>query len=267
VIHFHDFSTFWLWGFLVQTVLRCLGKKIFITFHGWEGHVPPRRGTIIKRKICEFLTTANICAGHFIEKWYGTRADLITYGGCTVPPHPDSPPIRKNGLFIGRLEDDTGIREYILAWKTVQEQFPDLELLVCGDGSLQQELLELTEKNRISNIRFLGFVRQPEKLLATSAFVFTSGFLGILEAFASQTPVIATYDNPLKKDYLTMLPDSDTMLWIAADLPEIIAAVQEIINMNISEKTAAAYTFARQNSWQKVADNYLQLYQQHGCHV
>ncbi len=265
-IHFHDFSTFWLWGFAVYAVLRCLGKKIFITFHGWEGRVPPAKGIILKRKICAFLTHANICAGHFIEKWYGTRADRITYGGCTPPASP-SETTRKNGLFVGRLEEDTGVREYILAWKTVNQLFPDLELIICGDGSRRQHLQEMAKEKNIKNIRFMGFVQEPEKMVARSVFVFTSGFLGILEAFARQTPVIAAYDNPLKKDYLTMLPGSDKMLWIAGSSDDIVAAVQEIQSSDIRKKLDTAYSFAMENSWQRVAADYLQLYKEHGCHV
>ena len=266
VIHFHDFSTMWLWGFGVYFILRCLGKKIFITFHGWEGHVPPQRTVIVKRRICEYLVQGNICAGHFIEKWYGTRATLVTYGGCSLPPARESVQPGKNALFIGRLENDTGIREYIQAWKTICRQFPDVELVICGDGSLRRELEEYVADHGISNIIFAGIVQEPEELLQTAVFVFTSGFLGILEAFAQQTPVIATYDNPLKKDYLTMMPGAQEMFWIAEDVASIIAAIQEVLGVggDVGAKIAAAYTFARENTWEKLAAQYLELYRYHG---
>ncbi len=81
IIHFHDFGTMWILGLLVYPLLRYMHKKIFITFHGWEGDIPPKKSSIRKRKICEKLADANICVGHFIQKWYGTKADIVTYGG------------------------------------------------------------------------------------------------------------------------------------------------------------------------------------------
>ncbi len=262
VIHFHDFSTMWLWGVWVHFILRCMGKKIFITFHGWEGHVPPQRKTVYKRKICEYLADGNICIGHFIEKWYGTTATRVIYGGCH--PEPVQQRTRQHALFMGRLEKDTGIREYIRSWQIVNQTYPTLELIVCGEGSLQQDLLDLIEKHGIQNVQFRGFVQDPERMMKEAVFVFTSGFLGILEAFSTCTPVVTTYDNALKKDYLLLLPGATEMLWVCRDVDSIYRAIDEILSADISEKINKAYTFAMKNTWNKVAAEYLELYRQHG---
>jgi len=262
VIHFHDFTTMWLWGLLVHVLLRCMGKKIYITFHGWEGHVPPQRKTVYKRKICELLADGNICAGHFIEKWYTTHATRITYGGCS--PVSLQGVAREFALFIGRLESDTGIREYVSAWKSVNQLFPDLVLVICGEGSLQEYLREYIESNTIKNIRFQGFVQNPEEVLEKAHFVFTSGYLGMLEAFSRRTPVIATYDNEIKKDYLMMMPGSVDKFWITRDADSIVDAIQEIISTDITEKIDNAYEFALKNTWDTVTAEYLGLYGKQG---
>jgi len=81
VVHYHDMSTLWGWGLVTYPLLKLFRKKVYITFHGWEGVMPPRKSVVIKRKICEKITDGNICIGSFIEKWYGTKADVISYGG------------------------------------------------------------------------------------------------------------------------------------------------------------------------------------------
>jgi len=76
IIHAHDVA-FWYFPFC----FLYLRKPFFVTFHGWEGKFPvPWKNKLI-RKISEKMARGNICVGNFIEKWYGTKADYITYGG------------------------------------------------------------------------------------------------------------------------------------------------------------------------------------------
>ena len=51
VIHFHDFSTFEVFALPVYLPLKIFGKKLYITFHGWEGQVPPKKSVVLRRKI------------------------------------------------------------------------------------------------------------------------------------------------------------------------------------------------------------------------
>ncbi len=74
IIHCHDVF-FWYLPFIF------LKKKVYTTFHGYETIYPPHRKAIQIRKLSELLSRGNICIGAFIEKWYGTKADVISYGG------------------------------------------------------------------------------------------------------------------------------------------------------------------------------------------
>lgn len=256
VIHFHDFAPFWKYGTLLLPVLRLLGKKVYLTFHGWEGRCPPAKKIVLKRKICAFLSDGNICVGHFIEKWYRMKADIVSYGGVKRASELNG--TKKNAVFVGRLAEDTGIREYVKAWKDINSQFPGLKLIICGDGALRGTLEDLIRRENILNIEFKGFVKEPENYVKNAAIVFTTGYLGMLEAFSYKKPVIAIYDSELKKDYLEMMPGSRDMLWITSDSNEIASSVKEALQDN--EKVEKAYRFSLENSWERVKKDYYRLW-------
>lgn len=258
VIHFHDFSTFWSYGLGVYPILKLLGKKVYITFHGWEGDGPPRKSVIVKRKIVEKLASGNICIGHFIEKWYGTKADIVSYGGVKKV---DDLSLNKSEyiLFVGRLAEDAGIWEYIKVWKVVSKKNSNLKFIICGDGVLRKDIEQYVKENHIKSVIFEGFVADVEGYIKNAKIVFSAGYLGILEAFSYKKNVIAIYDNELKKDYLCLIPNHKNMMWVVDnDKGNIIKAVEEAI-INISKKDAA-YMYSLENSWGKVKEDYYKLW-------
>ena len=258
VIHFHDYSTFYAYGVLVYPLLKLFKKKIYLTFHGWEGVVPPRKAIMLKRQILARLVDGNISVGHFIQKWYKTAATIVSYGG--VKEANDIVDIQeKYILFIGRLAPDTGIIDYLKVWKEVSYNYPNLEFLICGDGVLKEEIQKYIKKEAIPRVVLKGFVEDVPAYIKSAKIVFTSGYLGILEAFSYKKNVIATYDNALKKDYLTMIPHYDEMMWVSDTSVENMQKVFSSA-MNNTSKREKAYQYALQNSWNKVKEDYYTLW-------
>jgi len=65
IVHCHDVFFWYLpFRFLYPK------KKVFTTFHGWEGIFPPKWQAKVIRNISEKLSFGNICVGDFIRKWY-----------------------------------------------------------------------------------------------------------------------------------------------------------------------------------------------------
>jgi glycosyltransferase involved in cell wall biosynthesis len=257
VIHFHDYATFWSYGLGAYPILKLFGKQIFITFHGWEGDVPPKKSVILKRRLIEKLTTANISVGHFISKWYGTKADIVSYGGVDKAENLSN---NKEDyiLFVGRLAPDTGIFDYIKAWDIVSKN-TNLEFLICGDGALREEIEIYIEEHNIPRVVFKGFVSDVQNYIKDAKVIFTAGYLGILEAFSYKKNVIATYDNELKKDYLEMIPNHEKMMWVVdAEIDNIVNVFNEAIEDNI--KKEVAYQYSLENSWEKVKKDYYRLW-------
>lgn len=258
VIHFHDFGTFWNYCLPVWLPLKIFSKKMFITFHGWEGDVPPRKSVVWKRKIVEKLSDGNICIGHFLEKWYGTNADIVSYGGVEKA-NTTSENKEEYLLFVGRLAQDTGIWDYMKSWEQLSKKYNNLKFIICGDGILRKELEKYIIDQNIPNVLFEGFVSDIESYIKNAKVIFTAGYLGILEAFSFKKNVVAVYDNELKKDYLEMIPHYKDMMWVTDDSTQnIIKVVDEALNNKV--KQVKAYEYSLQNNWGKVKKDYYKLW-------
>src|SRR3989344_8398523 len=109
IIHCHDVFFWYLpFRFLYSR------KPVYTTFHGYEQY-PIKSRAIFIRKISEKLSNGNICIGDFIPKWYGTKPTLISYGGVDSSKLKNQNAklkIKKSAVFIGRLDQQTGIKTY-----------------------------------------------------------------------------------------------------------------------------------------------------------
>jgi glycosyltransferase involved in cell wall biosynthesis len=256
IVHYHDNGTYWGIGGIARPFIKLFKIREYITFHGWEGNCPPDDTTVISRKKAEQSVIANICVGHYIEKWYGTKADIIIYGG--VEKQNLNECRSDDVVFVGRFDYDTGIWEYIKAWEIISKKNVNLKFILCGDGVYRNKIEEYIKEKQILNIKILGFVNNPELYVKNARIVFTSGYLGILEAFSYKKNVISVYHNELKKDYLEMIPDSRNMLWIAQNTEEVVASFNEALKDE--KKKATAYNFSLENSWEKVKKDYYTLW-------
>jgi glycosyltransferase involved in cell wall biosynthesis len=75
ILHIHDVF-FWFLPFRPIFPL----KKVFMTFHGYEGINAPGKKQILSHRIAEKLTSGNICIGDFHRKWYHTKPTIVSYG-------------------------------------------------------------------------------------------------------------------------------------------------------------------------------------------
>jgi len=105
----------------------------------------------------------------------------------------------KTILFVGRLDARKGVKYLLHAFKDLSERNPNVTLKIVGDGSERDKLEELAADLGLSNVEFLGFVSDAEKirLLQTSdLFCAPSPYgesfgLVIIEAMASGLVTVA----------------------------------------------------------------------------
>lgn len=208
----------------------------------------------------------NVMLGPFYEKMLlklkyeaihtvseSTKDDLLKFGAkkriFIVPSaieeakysNTDSPEF--TFISIGRLVFYKNLEVIIKAMNVVTKSYPQVKLLIVGDGPhrsvLEKTVIELKLNN---NVKFTGYVSNEEKnrLLASSkALVFPSlceGFgLVILEAFAHQKPVLCANIRPLsdiithKKNGFLISPHNDEE-W-ANSLKNIIEKPDEAIQI------------------------------------
>jgi len=228
-------------------------KPIFTTFHGYESY-PLKSKSIIMHKISEKLSMGNICIGHFIKKWYGTRPSFVSYGGVDIVHSSKLRVQSKNSaLFIGRLDEQTGILTYVNAVKLIRKKIPNFEFKIIGDGQFRESI----EKD----FEVLEFQKNPEKYFKTYNFAFVSRYLSILEALAAKRLVFAVYDNPLKEDYLRMSPFVKSINIVSSDQELAEKVLHFLKNPREVEMIAnEAFEWVKKHTWEEMANTYLRLW-------
>jgi len=257
-IHVHDHSAFIAWYLPFRFLL--FWKPVYATFHGHEGIFPVVKRHWLARKLTEKLVKKNLCAGHYLEKWYGTQSDGITYGAVTRRDK-EPPPEKDAIVFIGRLEPDTGILDYLEAFSSIQAQSEgSFSLYIYGDGSLKEQIGNIIASRHL-NAELRGTVADPLPQIERCRFAFAAGYLSMLEAMSCRRLIFTVFDNPLKQDYLEMIPGAQNMIMIAGS-PDILARqFFEILAMPDREKImiTAAWHFSQQYTWERLARDYLSL--------
>ena len=245
VIHIHD-----VFYYVLPFRLLFFFKKVFITFHGYEGY-PIKFRWIVARKIAEYLTNGNICVGDFMKKWYFTRPTSVIYGAVSLRST-NSKPKDHSALFFGRLDDQTGILEYIEAYKKIKQKYANFKLTVIGEGPLRNKIPK--------EVEVIKFKSNVDQYIQANRFIFVSRYLSMLEALSQKREVIAVYDNPIKKDYIYISPFKKYVS-VAGTSKEISNIVlRKLKNNQNYEMVEAGYSWAQKLTWKKMAKTYLQLW-------
>lgn len=230
-------------------------KPVYTTFHGYEGSEPPTRKAIFWHKLSEKLSWGNICIGDFHKKWYGVKPTFISYGGVDKVKISESK--NQKAIFIGRLAKDTGILTYLKALAKLK----NISLEVFGDGPQQAGAKNLAIKLKL-DCQFHGFVKGADRKLSSFRFAFVSRYLAILEAMIRKRLVFAVFDSKIKEDYLKMAPFAK---WIVIEEgPDKLAEkIRYFLDHPEKEKELVekTYNWAEKQTWGKLVDTYLKLWQ------
>ncbi|HBC73232.1 hypothetical protein A2379_01155 [Candidatus Amesbacteria bacterium RIFOXYB1_FULL_47_13] len=241
IIHVNDVF-FWI---LPWRLIKHFNQT-FITFYGWETKFPIPYKNIMIRKISEKLARGNICIGDFIAKWYHTTPNIISYGAVNKAKYRSRN--TNTLLFTGRLDKDTGFEDCVKLYNTLKNKL-GWSFIIAGDGPLSRIVPQDT--------KFLGFVSEPEKYIAYARYVFTTGYLGILEAFSYKKIVLGTYNNPLKKDYLLLHPQAKNML-ISNSYKSLADLLSSKSNADLDDMRINSNNWSKQHTWV----NHVKLYEQ-----
>lgn len=142
-------------------------------------------------------------------------------------------------FYVGRLVDEKGVGDLLLATRVLAERCPDVTVLIGGEGQDREDLEKLAAELGLGDrVTFLGFVpdaHQASYYAAADVFVAPSrrgpdGWIegqGItpLEAMTLGTPVVATTCG----GYADSIVHEETALAVPERDPEAIAAAVERI--------------------------------------
>lgn len=279
LIHYHT-----IWNPLLPIQIRLLSKaKNIATFHdtpgaGWFGKfagkvLMPAASSVLFRFLDEVISVSPSQA-RFITSFSGKPVHIIPNGIDLDKFHPGVKPYdafadgMTNLLFLGRLEPRKGIFFALQAFELLKKEHAALRLIVAGDGQQRREAEEFCRQRGLSDVVFLGFVKEEDKaalikradvLLAPALYGESFGIV-LLEAFACGTPV-AGFGN---MGYLNVVGTGPYRLFFPppGDLKTFAAGVSTIIGSPQTRQQLVAWgaSEVRKYDWDQVSDEVLSIY-------
>lgn len=171
-------------------------------------------------------------------------------------------------LYLGRLEYEKGVHDAIAAMPRIRRTHPGTTLIVAGDGTQQDFLVEQARKNKVLKaIEFVGRVNHEQLvglLHATDAAVLPSHYepFGIvaLEAAATGAPLVTSNVGGLGE---AVINGETGVSFPPHDVAALAAAVRVVLDDPAAAQRRAVAARARLTSdfdWATVADETAQVY-------
>lgn len=251
VVHSHDY--------FIPFLRKQIKSRWVHTFHGFESY-PIREEAKKSRQYVKKVVDYSFAVGKFIEKWYGTPCDEIIWGASDMKPQRiGKAKKRYTYLFLGRLEDDTGISAYLNAFIDLAKADTSKRMLVVGDGSLRSAIQQAVKSHGLEKqVDLMGATKNPQEVFLQTKVALVSGYLAIIEAGRAGIPVVAVYENPLKKDYLEMHPAAKYM-YVAGTHHELKASLSESV-ADKEGRSKKLQQWAKDQTWDILAAKYLTSY-------
>ncbi len=219
-----------------------------------------------KRLVYQFVT-------HFVPVSRAAQADLRTGFGipadrCRVLYNPlhdplaqaeDAPPLAQQVLCVGRFDPVKGQDVLLRAWASVHAEFPELRLVLAGDGALREPYQALAQTLGIADaVVFHGNAAHDEVLRLLQASVLSvvpsrndNCPLTVIESLACGTPVVASRVGGIPElfDDNTegFLVPPDDPVTLADRIGRILrdAALRQRLSVNARQRFLARYEMQR----------------------
>jgi glycosyltransferase involved in cell wall biosynthesis len=253
VVHIHDMLPLLLW--YLPLLVMDSATPVYATFHGFERDPVPAIFKLL-RKVAKRLVSGSICIGHFIPETYGIDCNAILTGATDCANLVEQQ--RNGAVFVGRLEQDTGLLEYIKAIAILEETHGiEMPLTLCGAGKAS----DLAVSKRIT-MKQMGLVSNPQAVMNSTRICLAAGYLSILEAMSLGLPVIGIARSSLKAAYLKGVLKDGGPISIQTTPEGVAREIARIINdphlaARISKR---GKQFASKMSWNRMTRAYLDLW-------
>ncbi len=197
---------------LLSYILR---KKIIIFFHGWDLKYEKKIEKLYLKvfKSVFFKADCIIVLAHnfkqkliewgyqgkvFLETTFVSN-DLLNGIDINILKEKHNKAI-KNLLFLARVEKEKGVYEVVDTYNLLKEKYPELNLIIAGDGLELDKLKKYAFSKNIKGISFTGFIYGKDRvdiLKKADIYLFPSYYpegmpTSVLEAMAFGMPVITT---------------------------------------------------------------------------
>jgi glycosyltransferase involved in cell wall biosynthesis len=214
ILHSHMFRA----SLFASPIARLLGVPVILdTAHGrefwrtgWKASFAIDR--FVARQVHYSTAVSDATARYLIDqKRIPAGKVKVIRNGVELRSHPRTPELQstlKRSLnvredcplliVIGRLEPQKGHRFLLEAMPSIRQQFPTVQLVCLGEGSLRRELERMVDTLQLAgSIRFLGYDPDVSRWFAGADLsILPSLYEGLpmaaLESLAAECPIVAT---------------------------------------------------------------------------
>ena len=153
------------------------------------------------RQVDRIFVISEATTRRFVQGGFPSAPLTSARVGIDIPTHRSCGPLSTFSVgVVSRLVEQKGIQDALQAFGRLLSKFPDLELLIAGDGHYRPKLEKLAKNLRIERaVTFLGFVPDPWTVFGRLSLLVHPTFdpgdsmpTNILEAAAMGVPAIAT---------------------------------------------------------------------------
>lgn len=197
--------------------------------------------------------------------WLKCKATVVRNGlnleavRAATPEQRDRPYI----LGIGRHVPQKGFDVLIEAFRKIEDEFPDIDLVLAGDGVEHERLRQLASGSRVELIGAVPSERAFELFRGATAFVLSSRHepqgIVVVEAMAAGVPVLATavggVPETVRDDVNGLLIPGENATAMADGLRRILAHPAAA-----RQRAAQAAIDVADYSWSHITDQYEECY-------
>jgi len=210
-------------------------EKYCSNYHYYQGKIKYNLYYFISKYLCaninyQFAVSKAMSDLYYQLKLTPDRLSFIHHGIKIPPVMEINQPYKyrfakKQLIILGRIEEVKGHKYLFDALPAVIKLFPDLKLLVVGNGTQLEQLQKQANTLGIeNNILFLGFQQNPYPYIAhsdilVSPSLYESFGLVFIEAFAIKVPVVA-FNTPAANEIIT---DDETGLLVPVNSSQALA--------------------------------------------
>ncbi len=164
-------------------------------------------------------------------------------------------------IWVGRIQKYKGVLDACQVLEKLQSEFPELELVIVGDGPFMPKVKEyITSHGLQDNVKLTGFIAEQEKiaLLQKAAVHLQSSYkegwgLSVIEANACGCPVVANNTTGLRD---SVVDGQSGLLYDYCNLGEAAQKVKSILSdaelqsrlIEVGLRRAADFSWERNSS-------------------
>lgn len=285
VLHAHD----WLVAHAVRDLAAINHTPIVATIHATEagrhqGWLPTELSRSIHRIESWLVDTAQqviTCSEHMeseVSRLFGVSTDSMTVVPNGINTQRWSSPAgstlsREVGptlVYCGRLEWEKGVHTLLDAVARLRWEYPELRLVVAGEGSQREALVDQARRRRIATkVTFTGWLTEEllHEVMATADAVIVPSIyepfgLVALEAAALNAPLVVARTGGLAE---FAADDSTAVTFSPGVVADLVGAVRRILDDPQGAATRARRARQRlreHHAWPVLAEATVSVYQQ-----